>query len=109
MTSKLIGHLPAFGVSGQTTSPAPKSVYNFSFKMAVGLGAPPNRELSAIAINGGTMIKVAKVDRPRPPNTTTPMPRYSSDPAPGKITSGTRPKSEVKVDMKIGLIRVYLE
>ena len=26
-------------------------------------------------------------------------------PAPGKITSGTRPKSEVKVDMKIGLIR----
>ena len=51
------------------------------------------------------MIKVARVDRPRPPNTTTPMPRYNSDPAPGKITSGTRPKSEVKVDMKIGLIR----
>ena len=35
----------------------------------------------------------------------TPIPRYNSDPAPGKITSGTRPKSEVKVDMKIGLIR----
>ncbi len=69
-----------------------KPIYSFSFKMAVGLGAPPNLELSAIAINGGTMIKVARVDKPRPPNTTTPIPRYNSDPAPGKITSGTRPK-----------------
>ena len=45
------------------------------------------------------------VDSARPPNTTVPIPRYNSEPAPGKITSGTSPNSEVSVDMKIGRIR----
>ena len=55
--------------------------------------------------NGGTINKVANVERAKPPKTTTPIPLYNSDPAPGNITNGTRPNNEVSVDMKIGLIR----
>ena len=46
------------------------------------------------------------MDRASPPNTTVPMPRYNSDPAPGNTTRGIRPNREVSVDMKIGLIRL---
>ena len=48
------------------------------------------------------MIRVANIDRPRPPKTTTPMPLYSSDPAPGNITSGNNPNNDVSVDIKQG-------
>ena len=54
------------------------------------------------------MIKVASIDNPSPPKTTTPIPRYNSDPAPGNITNGTSPNNEVKVDMKMGRIRFFV-
>ena len=58
----------------------------------------------ASASKGGTIskVKIAEVDNP--PKTTVPMPRYNSEPEPGKITSGIRPNKLVKVDIKIGLI-----
>ncbi len=61
-------------------------------------------EFDAKDNKGGTIISVAIVDKARPPKTTTPIPLYNSEPAPGKITSGSKPKSDVKVDINIGLI-----
>ena len=49
----------------------------------------------------GTINKVANVESAKPPKTTTPIPLYNSDPAPGNITNGTRPNKEVSVDIKI--------
>ena len=50
------------------------------------------------------MANVRIADKHNPPITTQPNPLYSSDPAPGKTTSGTIPKILVKVDIKMGLI-----
>ena len=55
--------------------------------------------------SGGIIIKVNTAESARPPITTEPKPRYNSAPAPGKTTRGNIPKTLVKVDMKIGLMR----
>ena len=55
--------------------------------------------------NGGIIIKVNTAESARPPNPTEPTPRYNSAPAPGKTTRGNIPRTLVKVDMKIGLMR----
>ena len=51
------------------------------------------------------MARVSMADKLRPPTTTDPRPRYSSDPAPGKRTNGNMPKTLVRVDMNIGRMR----
>ena len=54
------------------------------------------RRLSSVPtkmlISGGTMANVKSAERARPPMTTEPRPRYSSEPAPGNRTSGSMPK-----------------
>ncbi len=64
----------------------------------------PETLLEKIDSIGGTINNVAIVDRARPPKTNIPIPLYSSEPAPGKITKGTNPKRDVKVDINIGRI-----
>ena len=49
------------------------------------------------------------VDSTRPPTTTLPIPRYISDPAPGKTTSGIMAITEVVVLMVMGRILVRTE
>ena len=44
------------------------------------------------AINGGIKNKAKTVDKSRPPNTTIPIPRYNSEPAPGEQSTAINQK-----------------
>ena len=79
-----------------------------SSKDAFVLNAVVSLWLTNIANRAGTINNVSTADSDRPPITTEPRPRYSSEPAPGTSTNGSMPNTLVSVDIKIGrsLLRV---